>query len=184
VRIAIIKVGVNVTQLVYEIDVESRDLNGDIACISRVVAFIESLINYILLFQKVDYLFRRNQKKKKKKNFSRREGLGGGRKMLPPFCFMIMFICGPTHISSVAPSVIPDVVSMALGWMGEKFPILSNPVEPPVDASTRSAHAVTDPMVAHIQVILEVTSPDIDIIALVYLYCWRECKRVDNRIEL
>jgi hypothetical protein len=63
VRIAIIKVGVNVTQLVYEIDVESRDLNGDIACISQVVAFIESLINHILLFQQVDYLFRSNQKK-------------------------------------------------------------------------------------------------------------------------
>ena len=58
-----IKVGVNVTQLVYEIDLESGDLNGHIAGISRVVAFIGNLISHILLFQQVDYLFRSNPKK-------------------------------------------------------------------------------------------------------------------------
>jgi hypothetical protein len=137
-----IKVGVNVTQLVYEIDVESWDLNGDIAGISRVFAFIENLISQILLFQQVDYLFRSNPKKKIRGEKT------GRRKISPPFWFMIMFIYSPTHISSVAPSVIPDVVSMVVGWMGEKFHILSNPVEPLVGASTRSAHAVTDPMAA------------------------------------
>jgi hypothetical protein len=60
-------------QLIYEIDVKSWSLNGDVAGISRAATFIENLISHFPLFQQVDYLF--GSKKEK----SEEGGLGVGR---------------------------------------------------------------------------------------------------------